>query len=268
MKPEEIYSVWAPADSIWSPWVLPVAFAQLNCADFSGAANDADLHQDLSWMPDGEAAGLAIVADLPGEKAIQYGLALAARGMRPVPVIDGSPGAGEFYLNQDSPQTVTPSSLQKAVVDMSGLLRMFCAGAIALPRIALSAQALPAFLLDSHRMTGHRVLSDEMFDNRWQVFAQDFPSARFLVEHGVQRVVLVQEQKGQPQEDLAHVLLRWQEGGISLQNVGTQEGGPPEPILIARPSYFRRIWQRALAILGLWRSPSGGFGNWPTSSAG
>lgn len=78
MKPEEVYSIWAPADSIWSPWVLPVAFAQLNCADFSGVANGADLHRDIGWMPDGGAAGLAVIADLPGEKAIQYGLALAA----------------------------------------------------------------------------------------------------------------------------------------------------------------------------------------------
>ena len=31
MTPEEIYKSWAPADSIWSPWVIPVPFAQIVC---------------------------------------------------------------------------------------------------------------------------------------------------------------------------------------------------------------------------------------------
>lgn len=268
MKPQEVYSIWAPAESIWSQWVLPVAFAQLNCFDFAGAKEEADSLVDLNWMQAGGNKGVAIVIDLPGETAIRYGLALARRGMRPVPVIDGSPGAREFFLNPGATQTVAPSWQQNAVVDMSGLLRMLCAGASVLPGIAIPPQAPPVFLLDSHRMIGHRLLTDEMFDNRWQVFPQDFPSARFLLEHGVRRVILVQERSGQPHEDLSHVLLRWQEGGIDIHGVGPRQGGLPEQIRIEKPSHFRRMWQRALAMLGLRRNPSGGFGNWPMSSGG
>ena len=50
------------------------------------------------------------------------------------------------------------------------------------------------------------------FDNRWVVFPQDFPSAAFLRSRGVAEVLLIQA-GAQPQEDLAHVLLRWQQGG-------------------------------------------------------
>jgi len=33
MTPEELYEVWAPPDSIWSQWVIPVPFAQIVCLD-------------------------------------------------------------------------------------------------------------------------------------------------------------------------------------------------------------------------------------------
>jgi hypothetical protein len=31
VKPEEVYLAWAPTESIWSPWAIPVPFAQIVC---------------------------------------------------------------------------------------------------------------------------------------------------------------------------------------------------------------------------------------------
>ncbi|MGH9601505.1 MAG: hypothetical protein ACRD24_03860 [Terriglobales bacterium] len=99
------------------------------------------------------------------------------------------------------------------------------------------------------------------FDNRWMVFPQDFPSASFLTSHGIQRVLLAQESYAPvPREDLAHVLLRWQEGGIEILLKRLDRPDAPARIEVARPSRFRALWHRALAIVGLRRSSAGGFG--------
>jgi hypothetical protein len=267
MKREEVFLAWAPQDSIWSPWVLPVPFAQLNCTGFTSCA--ASQSKSLpECVKERVCQGQALLLDIAGADAVRCGLALAGTGVRPVPVIDGSPGAGEFYFNQEAPISNVPQWNPSVVVDMTELLRALCEGAAVLAEKQFPANAMPCFLLDSKRMTGHNVLTDSSYDNRWQVFPQDFPSAKFLLEHGVTHVLLVQERKGQPREDLAHVLLRWQEGGIAIETVGITDGSTIEEIQIAKPSRFRRIWYRALAILGLRRSWSGGFGGFPVSTSG
>jgi hypothetical protein len=61
-----------------------------------------------------------------------------------------------------------------------------------------------------------------------------------------------------PHEDLAHVLLRYQEAGIAILSAATDGGA--EPITIAKPNNFGRFWYRALALAGLRRNSAGGFG--------
>ncbi|HLZ12845.1 MAG TPA: hypothetical protein VKP58_09675 [Candidatus Acidoferrum sp.] len=271
MTREEVFLTWAPQDSIWSPWVLPVPFAQLNCLDFTRPAAAEQAMAVPTWLREGNREGQAFVVDIPGRDAMKFGLALADIGIRPVPVIDGSPGAGDFYFGRNPEASTKPTWHPNVVVDMTELLRTLCEGAARLKEVVLPPVALPAFLLDSDRRTGHRPAQIGMYDNRWQVFAQDFPSAKFLLGHGVRRVLLVQERTGQPQEDLAHVLLRWQEGGIAIESVGTKDGSVPEAIQIAKPSRFRRIWYRALAMLRFRRNWTGGFGgfeSFPMGSGG
>ncbi|HLK04786.1 MAG TPA: hypothetical protein VKT53_10125 [Candidatus Acidoferrum sp.] len=268
MNKADVFLAWAPKDSIWSPWVVPVAFAQLNCADLAQSEAKQEAGIIPEWLKGTVSGGRAYVLDMPGEIVARMGVELARLGVRPVPIIDGSPSQGEFSIGPGVGATDVIGASANVVVDMTELLRSLCEGAAALCEIHLAADAMPAFLLDSKRMTGHRVLTDESYDNRWQVFPQDFPSAKFLLEHAVQRVLLVQGRKGQPQEDLAHVLLRWQEGGVAIESVGLNDGSSPERIVVARPSRFRAIWYRALAILGLRRHWSGGFGGFPMSSSG
>jgi len=268
MTQEEVFLAWAPHDSIWSPWVLPVPFAQLNCLDFTRPVANEQVPFIPSWVTNGGREGQGYVVDIPGGDAMRFGILLASSGIRPVPVIDGSPGAGDFYFSQNAEASSKPTWHPNVVVDMTELLKELCQGAALLKDIGLSPAAVPAFLLDADRRIGHRPPQAVIYDNRWQVFAQDFPSAKFLLENGVRGVLLVQERKGQPQEDLAHVLLRWQESGIAIESVGMKDGSMPEAIEITRHSRFRRIWYRALAILRFRRSGTGGFGGFESFRMG
>ena len=139
-----------------------------------------------------------------------------------------------------------------------------------LQRLKFAPDAPPAFLLDSMRLSGTKPVDVGMFDNRWMVFPQDFPSASFLLSHGIQRVFLVQKDRVEPQDDLAHSLLRWQEGGIAVLSKNLTDGTPFSQITVKRPSRYKAIWYRALAQVGLRRSSAGGFGSYipETTAAG
>ncbi len=212
---------------------------------------------------------LAIVVDLPGGDAIHYGLALLRRGYRPVPVIDGSPGPDGVPLIPIHSSPAGAVSRSASVVDMRELLLALCHGAAALRELKLVSDAPPAFLLDSRRMTWAAQAVEGAFDNRWMVFPQDFPSSRFLREHGIWRAVFVHDMfQTQPPDDLAHVLLRWQEDGIAIERKSARFQDAPVATRVNRPSRFRAVWYRALAVLGLRRNDAGGFGGYPPSVSG
>jgi hypothetical protein len=147
-------------------------------------------------------------------------------------------------------------------------LRWLCIGAAQLNGLNISTNGSPAFLLDASRIGFGRNLGPEVFDNRWKTFPQDFPSARFLLEHGIPRIFLIQDTVAQPAEDLGHVLLRWQEEGLAIFAASAAAVDAPTLITVRRPSQFRALWYRALALLGLRRASAGGFGAWPPHSSG
>jgi hypothetical protein len=263
VTPEELYAIWAPAQSVWSPWVIPVPFAQLLYLGV-GSAKELQL-PNVDWVFTHAAGDLAIVVDLPGADGIHYGLALADKGFRPVPIIDGAPGpdVGGIVLSELGSHS-GKANKHASVVDMRGLLRALCEGAHWLKPECLPPDAPPAFLLDSNRMESVKSDLETAYDNRWMVFPQDFPSGRFLWDHGIRKVVLVQDRfVKQPQDDLAHVLLRWQEKGITIENKSMRFGGAPTPIQVSRPNRYRAAWYRALAATGLRRNDAGGFGGYP-----
>jgi hypothetical protein len=268
MTPEELYALWAPEDSVWSPWVLPVPFAQLICPEVSAPL---ELPQfNLDWLTEGEPPEVAILADLPGGDVVSFGLAILQRGYRPVPVIDGSPGPDANPLLPPNPSATAGAPPKSAsVVDMRELLRAICQGAVQLRDAKLAPDAPPVFLLDSQRMEGIASAVEGAFDNRWMVFPQDFPSSRFLREQGIRRVIYVHDTfLSQPAEDLAHVLLRWQEDGIGIESKSARFGDAPVSMKVNRPSRFRALWYRALAVLGLRRNDAGGFGGYPPNPSG
>lgn len=265
MTPEEVYLAWAPQDSLWSPWAIPVPFAQIVCVSFDlrmELAGIGPLANGFSPEPD-----LAVILDLPGDQAVRLSLALASRGFRPVPVIDGSPGPDILGASRGILASSVATEMSTAV-DMRQTMRWLCIGAAILPTLNIPANAAPVFVLDATRTGRVSVSGAEVFDNRWKTFPQDFPSEQFLRAQGIQRVLLVQDTAGQPGEDLAHVLLRWQEQGISIYSSSAAAMNRSELIRVNRPSRFRALWQRAIAMLGLHRGVAGGFGNWPHGTGG
>lgn len=228
---EQLFEVWAPQGAEWSPWAKPVLFASARRIERS-----VDLPSvDVGWVREG---AIAVVVDLPGIACVAAGVALAARGIRPVPLFNAAHGPA-------------------AIVDQEPLLAALAAGADAVAAKSLPPGAPPAFLLDARRFPA-RAPAPGKLDNRWMVFPQDLPSANLLLSRGIRRAVVLFE--GPMMDDLAHVLRRWQEGGLRIEGKPEREGDLPRPIEVRKPSRFRSMWYRALAILGLGRNDAGGFG--------
>lgn len=238
MNPEHAFESWAPEGSIWSPWAKPILFAAL--ADGRAFPTDIVLPRaGVAWAPDPRSRA-AVVVDLPGPDAVLVGLALAAAGYRPVPLFNGCDGPG-------------------ALIDVDEILRRLVLGIEELRRAALPGDAPPAFLLDARRRQG--APSPGVFDNRWVVLPQDFPSASRLLDAGVRSALLVSLRERQPAEDLAHALLRWQDAGIAIESVDLHAATPrPEPIRVEKPPRFRSAVHSVLALVGLRRGSAGGFG--------
>lgn len=237
MTNEELFDAWAPADAVWSPWAKPVLFAQsptLASATVDGPRAAADVR----WIP--PASGQrALIVELPGAQAAAMAVALAAQGHRPVPL----------FNTCDDPS---------AVIDVRPLVSELAAAAVPLRSRSLPPDAPPAFLLDSNRLRPAVAPGPGTFDNRWVVFPQDFPSAALLRSRGVSDVLVIQQGE-RPQEDLAHVLLRWQQGGLRIMAASPADTAP-RPLTVTRPSWYRLAWYRALTAARLRRNNAGGFG--------
>ncbi len=253
MDKEQIFRIWAPETARWSPWAKPVLFA---CLDPSTPARPAvERVWDTDWVPP-VAAGSLLVLDLPAAEGVYLGLALTARGYRPVPLYNALPlPSGEPLFD---PLTGRPV----AAVNVLPILSALKEGADVLGGTNPPPQAPPAFLLDANRRGGGRQMLPDEFDNRSICFTTDFPSANFLSGQGFCSAVLVQRGSDQPQPDLAHVLQRWQAGGIGIHVKNLDLAGPPVPRELAKPSWFGAMFQRALAMVGLRRGEGGGFGAW------
>jgi len=268
MTPEEVYNLWAPQESVWSSWVLPVPFIGLVCLEGGTRNEPPKFHFHLEWLFERSIRETALVVDLPGADAIHCGLSLLERGFRPIPVIDGAPAPSQRIVSPHHFSLTNRPTLGSAV-DMRNLLVALCEGTHSLKTARLDPNAPPAFLLDSNRMSVKAPVGPDVFDNRWTTFPQDFPSAQLLLAHGIHKVVFIHDSSvRQPPEDLAHVLLRWQEAGIAMESKSARTQEPPEPMNVSRPSHFRAAWYRALQIFGLRRSDAGGFGGYPPQVSG
>lgn len=261
MDKDEIFSAWSPPASLWSPWVKPVLFAHADSVLSHVPITEPAI--DLGWLP-APNERVVLVLDLPGAQSVFAGVALAERGYQPVPLYNAIPLPTNLPILQ--PLTRNPV----ASVDVLPILQALRTGAEQLAGLPIPPDAPPAFLLDANRRGDGRTMLPGEFDNRSICFTTDFPSANFLTAHGFQRALLVQKNNLRPQSDLAHTLRRWQDGGISLERVAVDAPvARPEPFEVSRPSWYRAMFQRALAAMGFLRAKSGGFGAWvPDSHAG
>lgn len=235
---EDCFAAWAPEGDFWSRWAKPVVFA--SAGSFVDEPVTVPALDDLP-VP-GSFDPSAIVVDLPGGESVQMGLALAARGYRPVPLFNGTWG----------PNAVVPVDL---------IARALGGGVAILTRHPPPADARPAFLIDASRGDTRGSAEPGRYDNRWIVLPQDFPSGALLASRGIQSTTLVQRDGLSIRPDLAHVLRRWQEAGLRVRVIDLTSGQTAEDVTVPKPSRFRSVWYAAAALLGLRRSNVGGFGS-------
>ncbi len=235
MRADELYVAWAPDESPWSVWAKPVLFAEMPALEVEPSiavdgfpAIETPVHAD---------GGTAVVVDLPGRASVLTGLALAQKGFRPVPLFNGCAALG-------------------MVVDVTGVIHALRSGADLLQGMRLAHDAPPAFLLDADRLGHSGTVAPGRFDNRWALVAQDMPSGSRLKQAAVRNVLLMSERV---RDDLAHVLLRYQDAGLELTGAipTSKEIWPVKPV---KPAWYRSVFYALMVVAGLRRNAAGGFG--------
>jgi hypothetical protein len=249
MNKEDIYRAWAPNDSIWAKWVKPVLFSRMDVLAGESLAPPRE-PLNLEWAGRGD-RGAGMVIDLPGEQGVHLALAAAERGFRPVPLYNGLP---------------TPFGSQ-GLVDVHPIMRALAAGASQLVALRIPDHAPPAFMLDSTRGAPGKSARPLMYDNRSISLPGDFPSAQFLLTHGVRRMIVVVRTPHLPQLDLSRTLRAWQDGGIEILAKAMSGDALPVPLKIAKPFFLLPLWHFLVSHLGM-QMHGGVFGGYVPKPSG
>ena len=228
----ETYKIWAPDEALWTQWAKPVLFMRT-----PGISQKTwDIPEELEWMQSMDKQTMIIV-DLPGADSVTECLALARLGYRPVPLYNGVDG-----------------QCLSMAVRVSDIVMALFLYADELNACSIRYDAPPVFMLDSNRMAGSGK-TPGAYDNRWCVFPQDMPSAAFLSKEGIRKIIV---RSAQIQNDLSHVLHRYQDEGIEIHLCTGRE---TVKIPIVKPSMYKSLSYRFKTILGLTRNSAGGFGS-------
>ena len=214
MTGREAYGIWAKAGNKWVDWVRPVAFA-----DIEGDGKEYFFSAENLMEPfflDDVCRRSALIVDLPGDDGVEMGISLAKEGYRPVPVYNGT----------------LPQNGTKAVIDNGIVGKALRQGAYYLKDIDIKADALPAFLTDRNRLCSFR-RNSAMFDNSWDLYDQDLPSAEYFIKNGINSMVIVGTKVS---EDLRSILWEYQKKGISVY--WTKGVLPPRHIRIKKVAFF------------------------------
>ncbi|MCL1914626.1 MAG: hypothetical protein FWG10_12325 [Eubacteriaceae bacterium] len=222
MTGREIYQIWAPARARWVEWARPVHFVAADSQHWKDIRVAMFSAPPISYV-DKAKTGIAIILDLPAHNGILEGIALAKIGFRPIPIYNGT----------------NPPQESKALIDNHTIASALAWGGSLLADIELPADAPPVFLLDSNRTHRHRMDASD-FDNSWDVYGQDMPSAQYFLDHGINTIIVRAEKV---QRDLMKLLFNFQSNGI---NVFTTNGsGVPKRVI--HPLLIRsRIYKRWL----------------------
>ncbi len=194
MTGKEIYKIWAPSGKKWVDWVRPVPFVEIkeNVKDYySSNLRIPVLHQMKTPEKD-----MAVIVDLPGVESVTMGIALAQMGYRPIPIYNG---------------TIEQSGA-RATVDNQSVTKALVWGAVELAKLDLPEDAPPAFLTDSNRL--HRFkMEPSIFDNSWDVYPQDLPSADYFIQNNIRKILIIGESVS---KDLQKILYEFQKKEIEI----------------------------------------------------
>ena len=198
MTSREAFEIWASKSSKWTSWVKPAPFVMSGAGGANNKNPDHYINNDLPVIMylDEPKKDTAIFLDLPDYYSINEGLALAKIGWRPVPLFNGT--------NEQ------PGSM--ALVDNHGIEKALLWGAEVLKSIGFDMEAPPVFLLDSNRRHRYK-MNVSVFDNSWDLFKQDIPSAEYFLENGISKIIIRGEKV---EKDLRLIFRGFQKKGIKF----------------------------------------------------
>lgn len=189
-----IFTIWAPQGKKWTEWVRPVPFVAIN-EDFRTYEVCDFTIPNITYM-DKLPENTAIIVDLADDEGIKEGIALAKIGFRPIPVYNGT-----------EPQEGVMSTIDNNVIEY-GLIK----GAVELQKIIIKDDAPPAFLMDSNRTHRYK-MNESVFDNSWDIYPQDLPSAKYFLTNDINKIIVVGEKF---QKDLKRILRKFEKEGIEI----------------------------------------------------
>lgn len=195
MKGRDVYKVWAPTSVRWVDWVRPVPFVGIDHPKVIREFIDYDIPE--VFYVDKLRNDTAFFIDIDGVDSIKEGISLANIGYRPIPLFNGT----------------TQTSGAVATTNNEIVEELLIWGAYELKNIKIKNDAPPAFLLDVNRLNRYKS-SVSVFDNSWDIYHQDVPSYKYLLDKGINRVVVRGEKK--INEDLQKILYKYQKNGIQI----------------------------------------------------
>lgn len=191
---KDLYKIWAPFDLPWSAWARPVLFANIN--------DTLRINKYLGFTPNvidyikSPENDVAMFVDLQGTEGVEEGIALAKLGFRPVPLYNGTESQDDVL----------------SIIDNDEIEGALIWGAKELENINIKDDAVPAFLLDFNR-TNRRRKDISVFDNSWDIYYQDVPTAEYFLKKGIKKIIV---RSKVIQKDLKKILYRYQSKGLKI----------------------------------------------------
>ena len=193
MNGRDIFKIYAPYGAKWIDWIRPVPFVAIDIYNRKPISNWKD--RKVMFINEYD-KNTAIFIDLPGIESIELGVALARIGYRPIPVFNGTDE------QQGARATTDTYLIESCLIN----------GGEKLKTIFLNNNANPAFLLDSYRINRYRS-NESIFDNSWDVYKQDVPSAKYFIKNDITKIIVVTDKI---QKDLKKILINYQNEGILI----------------------------------------------------
>ncbi len=211
MTAKEIYRIWAPAGKKWVDWVRPVPFVAMK--DYSKGYDLSNLYIPTVEYLDESIKDAAIIVDLPGGESVMEGLALVQAGYRPIPVFNGT-------IEQEG---------ARATVDNQSAGIALIWGAQQLMQMQIKEDARPAFLLDRNRIQQFK-MEAALFDNSWDIYHQDLPSADYFLKSEIRKIIVVGQSVS---KDLVKILYPFQKKNIQIYWTKGYEA--PKKVTLRKP---------------------------------
>ena len=207
MNGKDLFKIWAPsAAERWTRFAKPALFVHIDML----SSSDVSIHVP-SFQADavGSHHGkTAVIVDLPGTAGIENGLGLAQIGFRPIPLYNG--------IHE------TMIGGLKEVVENAPIVDALVSGSKVLNGLSIDVNAPPVFLLDYNR-GNDIIINDNMYDNRWSIDIDDMPDASYMLNQGIEQLVIWTEDE--LRKDLIPIIDSYRDMGIEIRRLSLKNGG-------------------------------------------